>query len=60
MDNIEIPQEPSQQGETIDTEVEARRRFLKTVGAGAVAAPAVAMLLSRSANAGRPSCGSGS
>jgi hypothetical protein len=58
MDPKENSQEPTQQDETADGEVEARRRFLKTVGAGAVAAPAVAMLLSRSAKAGGGGCGS--
>jgi len=54
MDNKEIRQESSQSNEQADSEADARRRFLKTVGKGAVAAPAVAMLLSRSAKAGRP------
>jgi len=58
MDTKENSQEPTQQDETTDGEVDARRRFLKNVGAGAVAAPAVAMLLSRSAKAGETGCGS--
>lgn len=57
MANKENPQAPSHQDETTDAEVEARRRFIKTVGKGAVAAPAVALLLSRRANAG-PECDS--
>jgi hypothetical protein len=44
--------EPAEQHNATDTEAEARRQFLKTVGKGAVAAPAVALLLSRSAKAG--------
>jgi len=52
MDNKDNRQESSQPSEKADSEVDARRRFLKTVGKGAVAAPAVALLLSRSAKAG--------
>ena len=58
MDNKEIRQESSQPSEKADSEADARRRFLKTVGKGAVAAPAVALLLSNAAKAGG-SCGSG-
>ena len=45
-----------------EAETEARREFLKTVGKGAVVAPAVAMLLSssmRSAKAAESGCGCG-
>jgi len=44
--------ESTEQQNAADTEDEARRRFLKTVGKGAVVAPAAALLLSRSAKAG--------